>query len=154
MNTPRSFLPALLAFTALGLLLAACGSADPDGDGLTNAEEAELGTDPNNADTDGDGLDDYTEVNETGTDPTVADTDGDGYDDGDEWEDNTDPLDDVDHPYAGGWPIDPCRAATQPEGNDVGQVAMPFNLMDQFGEVVRFHDFCDHVVVLITGAFW
>ena len=154
MNTPRSFLPALLAFTALGLLLAACGSADPDGDGLTNAEEAELGTDPNNADTDGDGLDDYTEVNETGTDPTVADTDGDGYDDGDEWEDNTDPLDDVDHPYAGGWPIGACRDGVQPTGDEEGDIANDWSLPDQFGEQVRLHSFCDRAVLLVAAAFW
>ena len=154
MNTPPITLRTALALAAIGLLFAACANADPDGDGLTNGEEEELGTDPDNPDTDGDGLDDYTEVHETGTDPTNPDTDGDGYDDGDERDENTDPLDDVDHPYAGGWPIDACRASTNPEGNEVGQVAMPFDLMDQFGEVVRFHDFCDHVVVLITGAFW
>jgi hypothetical protein len=33
-------------------------SADPDGDGLTNAQEAVLGTDPHNADTDGDRVND------------------------------------------------------------------------------------------------
>ena len=41
---------------------------DCDGDGLTNDEEAEIGTDPNNADTDGGGVDDGTEV-ANGTDP-------------------------------------------------------------------------------------
>jgi hypothetical protein len=33
-------------------------NADPDGDGLTNAQELALGTDPNNPDTDDDGFDD------------------------------------------------------------------------------------------------
>lgn len=43
---------------------------DPDGDGLTNAEEGELGTDPNNPDTDGDGIGDSTDPKPTdGTDP-------------------------------------------------------------------------------------
>ena len=32
-------------------------------------------------------------------------------------------------------------------------VAMPWNLMDQFGETVRFYDFCDHVIVMVCGAF-
>jgi hypothetical protein len=41
---------------------------DPDGDGLSNIEEAEYGTDPNNADTDGDGASDGAEV-AAGTDP-------------------------------------------------------------------------------------
>jgi hypothetical protein len=33
-------------------------NADPDGDGLTNAQEAAAGTDPNNPDSDGDGIPD------------------------------------------------------------------------------------------------
>lgn len=55
---------------------------DLDGDGLTNDEEADLGTDPELADTDGDGLTDLQERDYT--DPFVADTDGDGFSDGDE----------------------------------------------------------------------
>ena len=67
----------------LGLLIMpvrADDHTDSDGDGLTDAEEAILGTDPNNIDTDGDGLPDGLEV-ELGTNPLVADTDGDGLDD-------------------------------------------------------------------------
>ncbi len=60
------------------------GSADPDGDGLTNDEERELGTDPHNADTDGDGLSDGDEVHKYHTNPLNADSDGDGLKDGDE----------------------------------------------------------------------
>ena len=59
-------------------------AGDTDADGLTDAEEATLGTDPNNADSDGDGLLDGEEV-ANGTDPTdassgpaVVDADGDG----------------------------------------------------------------------------
>lgn len=37
------------------------GSADPDRDGLTNAQEAQLGLNPNSADTDGDGYSDRSE---------------------------------------------------------------------------------------------
>jgi eukaryotic-like serine/threonine-protein kinase len=57
---------------------------DPDGDGLSTAEELVLGTDPNNPDTDGDGLLDGEEVNRWGTDPNNPDTDGDGLLDGEE----------------------------------------------------------------------
>ena len=56
---------------------------DGDGDGLTDAQEAEIGTDPAVPDTDLDGLLDGTEV-ELGTSPFAADTDGDGVVDIDE----------------------------------------------------------------------
>ena len=44
---------------------------DTDGDGLLDAEEDMLGTDPTKADTDGDGVTDYDEVYATFTDPLV-----------------------------------------------------------------------------------
>lgn len=55
---------------------------DSDNDGLTDAQEAAIGTDPNKADTDGDGLTDADEVRKWKTDPLNPDTDGDGYSDG------------------------------------------------------------------------
>ncbi|MDD3543764.1 MAG: outer membrane beta-barrel protein [Kiritimatiellae bacterium] len=67
---------------------------DSDGDGLTDEEEAKLGTDPFKADTDGDGLTDYDEVKVYKTDPLNPDTDFDGLSDGDEVKKyKTDPLD-------------------------------------------------------------
>lgn len=56
---------------------------DVDGDGLTNDEEADAGTDPRNPDSDGDGVEDGAEV-ENNTDPLNPDTNGDGIIDGDE----------------------------------------------------------------------
>jgi hypothetical protein len=67
-------------------------SADPDNDGLTNLQEYQLGTDPNNSDTDGDGLSDGDEVNKYHTDPLNPDTDGDGLSDGQEVKLGTNPL--------------------------------------------------------------
>ncbi len=96
------------------------GVVDTDNDGLTDALEAILGTDPTLADTDGDGVDDpidckpldpaegpvgtCTDTVDTdgdgltddielslGTDPTNPDTDGDGVNDGED----CDPLDDT-----------------------------------------------------------
>ena len=54
---------------------------DMDGDGLSDAWEATLGTNPLLADTDGDGLSDAWEAT-LGTNPLVADSDGDNVNDG------------------------------------------------------------------------
>lgn len=52
-----------------------CGdSADPDRDGLTNLEEYNTGTDPNNPDGDGDGIADGDEKHVFDSDPLVART--------------------------------------------------------------------------------
>lgn len=66
--------------------------ADNDKDGLTNKQEVALKTDPNDEDTDGDGLSDGDEVNKYKTDPLKRDTDGDGLDDDDEIKFKCDPL--------------------------------------------------------------
>jgi PKD repeat protein len=57
------------------------GAGDGDTDGLTNAEEYELGTDPCLKDSDGDGMEDGQEV-EYGLDPLTDDADGDADGDG------------------------------------------------------------------------
>ena len=71
----------------------AASDTDKDGDGLPALKEIlDLLTDPNNADSDGDGLNDgvetktgtYVDALNTGTDPRKEDTDGDGILDGDE----------------------------------------------------------------------
>lgn len=63
----------LTRFTAL---------TDADNDGLSDDEEARLGTNPSARDSDSDGLSDGDEVNVFGTNPLSADTDGDGIRDG------------------------------------------------------------------------
>ena len=76
---------------------------DPDGDGSPNLEEFTRGTDPQEADSDGDGLLDGAESGsgvfvgeaDTGTDPLDPDSDGDGLVDGEEVATHqTDPNDD------------------------------------------------------------
>ncbi len=89
---------------------------DSDHDGFTDVQEALIGTDPHNADTDGDGHNDFDEVKNGynpkgagkaidsdkdgltddqeliyGTDPHNPDTDGDGHKDGDEVRNGYDP---------------------------------------------------------------
>jgi hypothetical protein len=59
-------------------------ATDLDADNYPDDFEWELGLDPNNADTDGDGVADGDELNIYGTDPLNWDTDGDGVGDGEE----------------------------------------------------------------------
>jgi len=67
---------------------------DLDSDGLINVDEFNLGTQPDVADTDGDGLLDGEEVGTFGTNPLDFDSDDDGLNDGDEINTHsTDPLD-------------------------------------------------------------
>jgi hypothetical protein len=54
---------------------------DSDGDGLSDSQEAILGTNPQLADTDGDGWNDGIEYLKTFTDPLKVDSDGDGVSD-------------------------------------------------------------------------
>jgi outer membrane protein OmpA-like peptidoglycan-associated protein len=72
-------------YAGLGLIfVSGSGASDKDGDGLTKREEKELGTDPNNPDTDGDRLQDGEEVRTHVTDPLNTDTDADNLGDGEE----------------------------------------------------------------------
>ncbi len=116
---------------------AVAGLQDTDGDGLTNEQEAGYGTDPNNADTDRDGLIDGDEIFRTRTNALVPDTDGDGLIDGDEVKRKTDPLNpdtdgdssrDGDEVRLG---TDPLRTDTDsdglPDGAEPGPCPNPLN---------------------------
>jgi hypothetical protein len=72
---------------------AVASETDLDADNYDDAAELQVGLDPNNADTDGDGIADGDEVNMSFTDPFTPDSDGDGLIDGDElYATSTDPL--------------------------------------------------------------
>ncbi|HEV2127692.1 MAG TPA: hypothetical protein VGR22_03625 [Thermomicrobiales bacterium] len=95
---------------------------DSDGDGVDNADEIAAGTNPDDPDTDDDGLFDGVEI-ELGTDPLSADTDEDGILDGDEvFSAGTDPLNsdtDGDVLYDGGellYNTDPLVVDTDVDG--------------------------------------
>jgi serine/threonine-protein kinase len=87
-NNQRATATQVINLTATPVAIAATETAialsDPDSDGLTNAQEAEIGTDPNNPDTDGDGLIDGLERVPNQCDPLKRDTDGDTLTDGQE----------------------------------------------------------------------
>ncbi len=69
------------------------GKDDNDNDGVSNEVEDRLFLDPENSDSDADGLTDGEEYLKYKTDPAKVDTDGDGLKDGDElWRFRTDPL--------------------------------------------------------------
>jgi hypothetical protein len=68
-------------------------AADQDADNIADAQEAEVGLDAGNPDTDADGVADGDEGPLYGTDPLSGDTDGDGLSDGDElFDTRSDPL--------------------------------------------------------------
>lgn len=82
-----SLLALLLGWGAFSLKSASAADCpnstlDSDHDGLTNCQEQLLGTNPNNPDTDGDGISDGVEYWQTFTNPLQADSDGDGIPDG------------------------------------------------------------------------
>ena len=134
----------------LGFVLLGCDSTsetlDSDGDGLTDAEEAALGTDPNDSDTDDDGLMDNEEV-ALGTDPTASDTDADGYDDGDEFQEGTDPLDPDSVIYEIGWPYNSDKTSlNDPDGMGMftaGVQVPDFVGLDAHGDWVHLYDFAN-----------
>ena len=65
---------------------------DTDADNLSNDIELEIGLDPNNWDSDKDGLSDGDEVLVWRSNPLKSDTDGDGYDDGAEVKNGYNPI--------------------------------------------------------------
>jgi pectin methylesterase-like acyl-CoA thioesterase/alpha-tubulin suppressor-like RCC1 family protein len=98
----------------------ASAGPDADSDGLSDAEEAERGTDSAKADTDGDGLSDKDEIMVYRTSPVAMDSDADGLSDGYEVlhahtlptraDSDGDGLSDLREltppaPYNGGWPV-------------------------------------------------
>lgn len=124
-------LPFLLVAGLTGCLADVEVNTDPDDDGLSDAGEASAGTDPTN-----------------------PDSDDDGFADGEEVIGNTDPTSPDDHPYTGGWAIDGCRNDITSTGTAEGEIAPDFSLLDQFGEMVSLHDFCDRVIYVVFAAGW
>ncbi len=149
----RRTLPSLLS-----LALLACPDPDPDpdaGDELGDAEasedesESETG-EPPAPDTDQDGLSDDEEA-ELGTDPLRRDTDADNYWDGWEVIEGSDPLDPDSRIYTGYWPYNPDKdALEQGSWASVGRApGTPFPrdaFYDQHGDLVDLYDFANFTI--------
>lgn len=111
-----------------------------DTDGLTNLEEYENRTDPQNGDSDGDTLLDDFEVNSSMTNPNEVDTDGDSIRDDEEITEGAD-----------GYVTDPNLADTDLDGADdareVENGSDPTDPNDRFGgdwSVIGYDDFSDY----------
>lgn len=93
-------------------------------------------------------------TNDVALNDPLGDEDGDGFSNAEELDQGSDPYDELDVPYIGGWKKDAeCRFEIDPVGNDVNQVADNFSLVDQFGDTVYLHDFCGRVVLLEFSGF-
>ncbi len=113
---------ALYADGSESFLSATTLNNDRDHDGLSDVEEARLGTNPDNPDTDGDGLTDGQEVL-LGTNPLSADTDGDGISDLQEVMGGSDPLSPASIPGLKFFTLLPCRPVDTRRG--AGPLAGP-----------------------------
>ena len=131
------------------VLVAAC--VPPESGTATSAVPAQL-------DTDGDGLTDREEA-ELGTDPALADTDGDTYLDSWELNEGTDPLDPQSRIYTGYWPYSPDKpdidVGFEPPAEKGGRLPSG-RLMDQHGELVNVYDYYGHgvPVVITVSSMW
>ncbi|MBX2800531.1 MAG: hypothetical protein KTR31_22825 [Myxococcales bacterium] len=131
---------------------------DTDADGLLDGDELGAGTDPLNADTDGDGLIDGEEL-ANGADPLVPDTDGDGYTDFEEVDAGSDPADASSVIYRGGWPYyagkDDLPAQNGGDAAAEGRRFRRFAFKDQFGDKVDLFDFYNdegkHVLIDVSA---
>lgn len=135
------------------LLVTGCGEVVVDWPGT--ASEAPEPTEQTE-DTDNDGLTD-AEEDTVGTDPLDSDTDNDGWEDGEEVDLGTNPTYAYSHPYYGGYNVGWCFEqpdATGPSSGhryERGDVVENFTLIDQHGEPVSLYSFCGQHVMLIFG---
>ena len=141
-----------ILFALVPLVVTGCmpggggGSDDRDDDLLSNEFEAQIGSDPDN-----------------------ADTDGDGFDDGHEYVNYFSPTKDDDHPYTnsdyprGPLPDSDTWSAMKDEAEadeDMGRGWAPgnfsknFDVIDQYGDSLKLKRFFGEVIVIDVSAEW
>jgi hypothetical protein len=122
------------------------GSDDDDSgaDDDDSSDDDDATPDP---DWDGDGLPNEFE-DEIGSDPTNVDTDGDGFEDGVEWNSYYLPTDASDFPYIGGYPRGPFDEDYEGGGYDPGQLSSTWSHLDQHGQELHLHRFLGNVVLI------
>lgn len=105
-------------------------SVDGDSDGLTDCEEADLGTDA-----------------------TIADSDGDGFGDKEEMECGSDPLLNSDVCFACGWSKNTPSAVGE-IGAYEGMFLSDLGMVDQCGDLVSLHQLSGAYQILFMTAQW
>ena len=138
----------LLALLLVGFVLASCGNPRRGG-----GDDDDDDDDDDVTDTDGDGLTDAFEET-IGTDPEDVDTDGDGYEDGDEHLNYFFANDATDYPYVGEYPRQPIPESVASSGAGVGLVPPNWTSPDQYGQDLQLHRFYGNVVVIELAAEW
>ena len=117
----------LMRFLGMSVFLMAGCAPKGDSSGSSTSDQTEAGDD-------------------TDSGNSASDDTGDGQSD--------DTADGTESHYLGGWPVDACNDSITSTGNEVGDIALDWTRMDQYGDDLRLHDFCDHAVLLVGSAFW
>ena len=150
MDVQASRLGVALLIGATGLWVLGCDSSSGGGGGGGDDDDDAAESLP---DADGDGLADSFE-DEVGTDPEAEDSDGDGFLDGDEWSEFSDPLNELDYQYEGGYGHFPYPADLEGTGTAVGDVVDDFTLVDSYGQEVQLYSFYGNVIHVFAAADW
>ena len=128
-------------------------AAPDDDDAAPDDDDVAPDDDDAAPDDDGDGLPDAFEQ-QIGTDPLDPDSDADGHTDGAEHLAFFFALDATDWPYAGGYPRAPLPDVVTGEGWDEGQVSQDWAGIDQHGETLLLHRFYGLTVVVVVLGEW
>ena len=138
-----------LAAVSLALLFAAACGSDPAPPEPSDDDSQVIDPQQN---LDGDCMTDLEEI-EAGTNPELADSDGDGIDDCAELDCVSNPIDPAEVCYACGWKHnDPGTIV--PTGSAASDVMAEVQLVDQCGDTVSLWDFYGAYHILFMTAAW